>query len=101
ITGGSDGTLNVGQLTAGTYTYSVGVSGDGVCESLASDRKTVTFTIQPTGQSTDIADILVNGMDPGAPLCIAPDVDVILTTALTSGSTITNPVFHWYDHAGV
>ncbi|WP_270090017.1 Ig-like domain-containing protein [Sphingobacterium sp. SYP-B4668] len=101
ITGGANGTLNIGKLAAGTYTYSVGVSGDGICESLASDRKTVTFTILPTGAVTDIADILVNGMDPSAPLCIAPDVDVVLTTALTAASTITNPVFHWYDAAGV
>ena len=101
ITGGADGTLNIGKLAASTYTYSVGVSGDGICESLASDRKSVTFTILPTGKVTDIADIKVNGMDPSAPLCIAPDVDVILTTELASGSTITNPIFHWYDAAGV
>ncbi|MAZ27364.1 MAG: hypothetical protein CL868_09855, partial [Cytophagaceae bacterium] len=100
VAGGEDGNLNLGVLAPGTYTYSVGVSGDGYCENLATDRKTVTFTINETATADDIAAITVNGFDPTDPLCLAPDEDVMLMAMLSPASTITNPVFAWYDEAG-
>src|SRR5690606_23408067 len=100
VAGGVDGELNLGELTPGTYTYSVGVSGDGVCESAEGDRRSVTFTIDPAATPDDVADILVNGVDPSEPLCVLPGDDVVLTAALSATSTIENAVFHWYDEGG-
>ncbi|WP_257957590.1 hypothetical protein, partial [Parapedobacter tibetensis] len=90
----------LGELMPGTYTYSVGVSGDGVCETTEGDRKTVTFTINPSATPEDIADVLVNGVDPVDPLCLMPGEEVVLTATLSATSTIENEVFHWYDTNG-
>ncbi|MFI2743108.1 gliding motility-associated C-terminal domain-containing protein, partial [Zhouia sp. PK063] len=84
VSGGSTGSLNLGELSPGTYTYSVGVSGDGVCESLASERKTLTFTINPRGTASDIQ------VDDQT-ICFGSDA-VLMPTA----PSITNPVFMWY-----
>ncbi|MCV9926743.1 hypothetical protein OIU83_03740, partial [Flavobacterium sp. LS1R49] len=73
-------------LVPGTYTYYVGVSSDEYCETLASDRKQVTFTILPTSLSTDIS---VNNAS------ICHDTDAVLTPTSTLGS----PVFFWYFDA--
>jgi len=96
----ADGTLNLGILTPGVYTYSVGLSGDDICESGVDDRKTVTFTINPVADADDIAEVSVNGVDGGEPLCLLPGETVVLEAVLTDASTITNPVFHWYDADG-
>src|SRR5690606_40854192 len=81
-------------------TYSVGVSGGGICESGEGDRRSVTFTINPAATPDDIADLLVNGVGPSEPLCVLPCEDVVLTAALSATSTIENAVFHWYDADG-
>ncbi|WP_109746180.1 Ig-like domain-containing protein [Flavobacterium araucananum] len=70
-------------LLPGTYTYSVGVSSDEFCETLAADRKQVTFTILPTSLATDIT---VNNAS------ICHDTNAVLTPT----SSLVNPVFFWY-----
>ena len=70
-------------LVPGTYTYYVGVSSDEYCETLAADRKQVTFTILPTSLSTDI--VVDNAS-------VCHDTDATLTPT----SALSNPVFFWY-----
>ena len=87
---GANGTLNLGVLSAGTYTYSVGVSGDNVCETLPENRKVVTFTI--SNQATD-ADITVAGEGTncfGSPVVLTPSATDV---------NVVNPVFRWYRNA--
>ncbi len=85
ITGGINGTLNLGELPAGTYTYSVGVYGDDICETLATDRKVATFTIEYSGEPTDIA---IDG--DGDEICFTDTIEFKPST------TITNAVYNWY-----
>ncbi|WP_257669953.1 T9SS type B sorting domain-containing protein, partial [Parapedobacter tibetensis] len=59
-----------------------------------------TFTINPSATPEDIADVLVNGVDPSEDICIDPTDETVLTAMLSASSTITNPVFHWYDANG-
>ncbi|WP_211657650.1 Ig-like domain-containing protein [Parapedobacter composti] len=44
VSGGANGELVLAGIAAGTHTYYVGVSGNGVCETPAADRTSVTFT---------------------------------------------------------
>jgi gliding motility-associated-like protein/uncharacterized repeat protein (TIGR01451 family) len=70
-------------LTPGTYTYFVGVSSDEFCETAATDRKQITFTILPPSVQNDI---LVDD----AAVCHNVPATLIPTSALSS------PVFYWY-----
>src|SRR5690606_12885288 len=99
VAGGENGIQKL-ALAPGTYTFSVGASGDGYCETIAAERKSITFTVNPTAGPNDLADLTVNGNVPAGGICLAPGEEVILTAALTANSTITDPVFHFYDEAG-
>ncbi|MEN2399852.1 hypothetical protein GKZ90_0008700, partial [Flavobacterium sp. MC2016-06] len=83
IAGATTNQLIVNGLTPGTYTYYVGVSSNEFCETLAADRKQITFTIWPPSAA---GDILVDDA------VICHDVNGILTPT----TTLTNPVFTWY-----
>ncbi|WP_461534476.1 Ig-like domain-containing protein, partial [Sinomicrobium sp.] len=100
LTGGEDGTLELSNLTPGTYTYSVGASGDGYCETAEGDRKSVSFEVLPTVPGTDIADLIVETVNGDGEVCLNVNPIVTITASLTAGSTISNAVFHWYDEAG-
>src|SRR5690606_19573995 len=100
VAGGVDGELNLGELAPGTYTYSVGVSGDGVCERAGGDRRSINVTINHAATPEDIADILVNGVDPSEPLCVLPGEDVVPPAALPLPYTTLFRSFHWYDADG-
>src|SRR5690606_27817754 len=99
VAGGENGVQKL-ALAPGTYTFSVGASGDGFCETLEADRKSITFTVNRTAGPDDLADLTLNGNVPAGGVCLAPGEEVILTAALTANSTITDPVFHFYDEAG-
>ncbi|RAV27452.1 hypothetical protein DN748_18625 [Sinomicrobium soli] len=100
VAGGEDGTLELSGLTPGSYTYSVGASGDGYCETAEADRKSVTFEVLPTVPGDDIADIEVSGINDDGTLCVDASGNATLTASLTAGSTVTNPVYYWYDADG-
>jgi gliding motility-associated-like protein/uncharacterized repeat protein (TIGR01451 family) len=86
ITGGEDGTLGLGYLTAGTYTYSVAVRGDNFCENAPTDRKEVTFIVSRAGEPTDIT---IDG--DGDQICFTDSI-----TFTPSTTTVVNPLFTWY-----
>uniref|UniRef100_F4CBQ7 Conserved repeat domain protein n=1 Tax=Sphingobacterium sp. (strain 21) TaxID=743722 RepID=F4CBQ7_SPHS2 len=90
VSGGENGTLNLGVLAAGTYTYQVGVSGDNVCESLPADRKSVTFVINKQAVDTDINVIGEGAHCFGSPVVLTPSA---------SDANVTNPIFKWYSTA--
>ncbi|MGK9120060.1 Ig-like domain-containing protein [Olivibacter jilunii] len=90
VSGGENGTLNLGVLAAGTYTYQVGVSGDNVCESLPADRKSVTFVINKQTVDTDINVIGEGAHCFGSPVVLTPSA---------SDANVTNPIFKWYSTA--
>lgn len=89
VSGGANGQLDLGQLPSGSYTYEVGVSGDGVCETPAADRKQVSFTI--SRQST-VADIMAGN----AAICSGSSVIIN-----ASSTTVEAPVFRWYSDAAL
>ncbi|MGO3707873.1 immunoglobulin domain-containing protein, partial [Mesonia hippocampi] len=76
--------LNLGVLTNGTYTYSVGVSGDGVCESTEANRREITFEIQVAATASDIT-------VQDQAICYTDDAVITPTV-----SGIVNPQFNWY-----
>ena len=57
-------------------------------------------TILPSATQDDIGELLVNGTDGSETLCVLPDEEIILTASLSPESTITDPVFVWYDENG-
>ncbi|MET3021366.1 hypothetical protein [Flavobacterium hydatis] len=86
IVGETASILNLTGLTAGTYTYYLGVSSDEYCETAPGDRKQITFTILPNSLVTDIT---VNNDS------VCHDTDAVFTPE----STLTNPKFFWYFDA--
>src|SRR3546814_17234648 len=86
---GENGGLNLGELAPGTYTYQAGVSGDGFCETVAADRKSITFTISHQSTAGDIT---------AANATICEGEDAMLSASTT---TITNQVFRWYRDAAL
>ncbi|MFD2890551.1 hypothetical protein ACFS5J_00770, partial [Flavobacterium chuncheonense] len=84
-------------LTEGNYTFYVQAIRQG-CE-IGSLQEFVVH-IKANALDTDIADLLVNGNIPIGNLCLIDNPQVILTAALSTISTITNPVFYWYDENG-
>lgn len=82
-------TFNTPQLSA-TKTYYVTVKGDNRCESPAADARVVTVVVKPRAVASDVTlagntNICING-----------------TTTLTATSTtVTNPVFTWYENAAL
>lgn len=83
VVGQSGPQLVLSGIAPGTYTYQVGVGSDEFCPTAVDDRATVTFTVLPSSQPTDIVadDVLVCQ---GTPAVITPT------------STLANPVFSWY-----
>ncbi|MBF7093252.1 hypothetical protein IUY40_17095, partial [Flavobacterium sp. ALJ2] len=86
IVGETASILNLTGLTAGTYTYYLGVSSDQFCETAPGDRKQITFTILPNSLVTDIT---VNNDS------VCHNTDAVFTPE----STLTNPKFFWYFDA--
>src|SRR5690554_4172801 len=86
IAGGENGTLELGYLTPGTYTYAVAVRGDNFCENASTDRKEVTFVVSRAGEPTDIT---IDG--DGNQICFTDTI-----TFTPSTTTVVNPVFTWY-----
>ena len=84
IPGETGPSLVVNGLAPGTYTYYVGVSSTEFCQTAASDRKQITFTILPPSLETDIS------VDD---ITVCHDVTAVLTP---TASTLTNPLFTWY-----
>lgn len=79
----SASTLVLTGLAPGTYTYYVGISSDEYCQTAEADRDSVTFTILPSSQPTDInADNVL--------VCQGTNAVITPTT------TLQNPVFTWY-----
>lgn len=76
-------TLVLTGLAPGTYTYYVGVSSDEYCPTAEPDRDSVTFTILPSSQPTDI-----NANN----TLVCQGTDAVLTPT----TTLANPQFTWY-----
>ncbi|AWM14878.1 hypothetical protein DI487_14120 [Flavobacterium sediminis] len=81
-------------LTEGNYTFYVQAIRQG-CEFGA--REEITVHINPNATTTDFGDILVNGTIPSGDLCLVTNPNVTLNAQLSASSTITNPVYSWYD----
>ncbi|MFT3795944.1 gliding motility-associated C-terminal domain-containing protein [Flavobacterium sp.] len=79
----SGSTLTLTGLAPGTYTYYVGVSSDEYCPTAEPDRDSVTFTILPSSQPTDI-----NANN----TLVCQGTDAVLTPT----TTLANPEFSWY-----
>ncbi|WP_343744524.1 gliding motility-associated C-terminal domain-containing protein [Chitinophaga sp.] len=83
------GVLSVSGLAPGTYTYYVSVSSAGNCENAAGDLKAAHVTVN---KRSTAADIILNDTKACA------KTTVTLTAATT---TVTNPVFKWYQDANL
>lgn len=83
VPGQSTATLVLTGLAPGTYTYYVGVSSDEYCPTAEADRDSVTFTILPSSQPTDI--------DANNTL-VCQGTDAVITPV----TTLPNPQFTWY-----
>ncbi|MGS2764547.1 Ig-like domain-containing protein, partial [Sinomicrobium sp. M5D2P9] len=96
------GVLTISGLDSDSspYTYYVSVEGANGCENPAGDLAEVSVEITPTVPGSDIAGIEIENTNGDGEVCLNVTPDVIITAALTPGSTVTNPVFHWYDEAG-
>ncbi|WP_113663302.1 Ig-like domain-containing protein [Pedobacter nanyangensis] len=82
-------TFATGTLNA-TKTYYVTVKGDNRCESPAADARTVTVVVKPRAVASDVT--------------LTGNINVCenSTTTLTATSTtVTNPVFTWYENASL
>ncbi|MGN8176446.1 DUF7507 domain-containing protein [Flavobacterium sp. 22076] len=77
-------------VPAATTTYYVSVSGDGVCENLPGTRQAATVTVNPLAVSADITASVSN-----------PSVCTAGTSTITVSSGISNPIFNWYQDAGL
>ncbi len=92
----SDSNLTTPVFTGATYspnltstqTFYVTVKGDNRCESPASQAKSVTVIVKPIATA---ADVTVNG---NTSVCINSGTSLTATS-----STVTNPIFTWYDNA--
>ncbi|MFY0252862.1 gliding motility-associated C-terminal domain-containing protein [Chitinophaga sp. 30R24] len=83
------GVLTVSDLSAGTYTYYVSVSNEGRCENSAGNLKAVRVTVTDHATASDI---------------IVRDTTICagsMVTLTASTTTVTNPVFKWYQDAGL
>ncbi|RYZ98599.1 MAG: gliding motility-associated C-terminal domain-containing protein [Sphingobacteriaceae bacterium] len=76
-------------LTQNT-TYYVTVKGDNKCENTAGNALSITITVNPGAQASDI---VINGNTE-----ICKDTNTILTA---SSTTINNPIFTWYNDAAL
>lgn len=94
----SDSNLTTSVFTGATYspnltstqTFYVTVKGDNRCESPASQAKSVTVIVKPIATATDVT---VNG---NTSVCINSGTSLTATS-----STVTNPIFTWYDDAAL
>ena len=93
----SDATLTTVAGTGSSFTtpilaasqmYYVTVRGDNKCENSAADAKTVSVVIKPYATAADLS--------VSAPTEICGSGSVTLTA---SSTTVTNPVFTWYENA--
>ncbi len=83
------GVLSIPGLAPGTYTYYVSVSSGGNCENAAGDLKAAHVTVSKRSTAADV---------------IARDTTVCAKTTVTltaSSTTVTNPVFKWYQDANL
>ncbi|RNL68602.1 hypothetical protein ED312_23175, partial [Sinomicrobium pectinilyticum] len=98
----ANGVLTISGLDSSNspYTYYVSVEGANGCENPAGDLAEVSVEIRPTVPAGDIAGIEIETTNGDGEVCLNVTPDVVITAALTPGSTVTNPVFHWYDEAG-
>lgn len=74
-----------------TKTYYVTVQGDDKCETLAADAKVITIKVN---QIAVAADVTVTG---ATVTCI----NTSTTLTATANNGVVNPVFTWYDNAGL
>ncbi|RZM06106.1 MAG: DUF11 domain-containing protein, partial [Pedobacter sp.] len=79
----NDGVFTLTLAAGNTYTYTVGVSGSEFCETPASDRKSITFTVVQA---------------PANPTVTSANVSVCENTAATLSVSPVNPdyVYSWY-----
>ncbi|WP_458694045.1 Ig-like domain-containing protein, partial [Sinomicrobium soli] len=98
----AEGVLTVSGLENANspYTYYVSVEGGSGCENPAGDLAEVSVEISPNVPGDDIADIEVSGINDDGTLCVDASGNATLTASLTAGSTVTNPVYYWYDADG-
>ncbi|NML36379.1 T9SS type B sorting domain-containing protein [Chitinophaga sp. G-6-1-13] len=83
------GVLSIPGLAPGTYTYYVSVSSAGNCENAAGDLKAAHVTVN---RRSTAADIILNDTT----VCAKTTVTLTATT-----TTVTNPVFKWYQDANL
>ena len=90
ITGGSNGTLDLGTLSPGTYTYGVAVEGDQVCLNLT--PKTITFTIQDenTPTTSNSTQQFCTGNNPTVADLQTNESPIVWYDALTGGNVVTS-----------
>lgn len=74
-----------------TATFYVTVKGTNVCENTSATAKTAVIVVNPPAIA---ADIIVNGAD--ASLCQGTTARLVATS-----TTVSNPVFTWYDDAAL
>jgi len=82
-------TFNTGVLNA-TKTYYVTVKGDNRCESPAADARTVTITVKPRAVASDV------NLTGNINIC-----ENSTATLTATSTTVTNPVFTWYENAAL
>jgi gliding motility-associated-like protein/uncharacterized repeat protein (TIGR01451 family) len=94
VSTGSNFTIPASQA-AGTYTYYIQPVRFG-CETFA--RGLVTIIVGQTAPPTAITGVSLNGSN-ATTFC--DQTAITLTATLDATTTITNPVFHWYNGAGL
>ncbi|MBC9798457.1 Ig-like domain-containing protein, partial [Sinomicrobium weinanense] len=98
----TNGVLTINGLNSDNspYTYYVSVEGANGCENPAGALRDVMIEITPNAPGDDIADIVIDNVNGDGEVCLDASGSVTLTAGLTAASTITDPVFHWYDGNG-
>ncbi|SFW67062.1 hypothetical protein SAMN02927921_03157, partial [Sinomicrobium oceani] len=98
----ANGVLTISGLDSNQspYTYYVSVEGTNGCENPAGDLAVVNVEITPTVPEDNIAGIEIETTNGDGEVCLNVTPDVVIIATLTPGSTVTNPVFYWYDETG-
>ena len=90
ISGGENGTLDLGTLSPGTYTYGVAVEGNQVCLNLI--PKTITFTIQDenTPTANNLTQQFCAGNNPTVADLQTNESPIVWYDALTGGNVVSS-----------
>jgi gliding motility-associated-like protein/uncharacterized repeat protein (TIGR01451 family) len=88
ISGGENGILDLGNLSAGTYTYGVSVQGDSVCPNLNPNQITFTINDEPAPTTTDATQEFCAANNPTAADIQVNESSVVWYDAPTGGNIV-------------